>query len=121
MNPCAWDASQRKAPGSLRHSGEVGDRKLGPKIKLFVVLEANLELADRFIGCLQSINAVPAKIVRTFLQVGAGAAQRGKRITNLGMGLRSRSSGWRWRRMRSRGNSNRECQSENRDWQCQQS
>lgn len=63
---------------------------------LLVVLEADFELANRFVGRAQSVGAMPAEIVGRMLDVFPRVAQRFESVMDFGMPFRgSRERGWR--------------------------
>lgn len=54
---------------------------------VLIVFQANLKLANRFVGCAKRIDAVSAKIVCRVLPVCLGAAQRTEGFFDLRMWL----------------------------------
>src|SRR5262249_13010439 len=68
-----------------------------PRRLILVVLQANLELFNRFVGGFKRFHAVPTKVMGGVFHVLLRTAQRSQCLTNLRMRFcrnRLRSGGW---------------------------
>jgi hypothetical protein len=110
-------APLRKEAGAAQvDSTAAGLKQDMSAIPLFVVLQADLRLTDRFVGCLQGFCSVPAEILRCAAHLFPRTAKRSDRPAHLRMGFRrgaTAAPGREFFRRPGRGNGCGEAQGQN--------